>query len=285
MDTSHYGRYWLIEIYCNNGQKIEMGSDGFDGAESLRCTFEINYPGYDGWYFSEFNIWNPTVETERLIIEEGNEVYFYAGYANGLTGQIFGGHVYQSLWKRENVTDYKLTLWCMDGDRLFKDNYVKFTLNSTYTDQTLLAEATRQAHRKIDVGKVTAKVDSRPKLRGVSFIGSPHEVIRRVARKNSAQFFMRNNKLEVVSVDDPAVTTTVEVNAKTGLIGSPQQIDCGVSFRSLLNPLLMITNPLTDVILDMSSISVVQQKATPGENLVAPLPVRSVPGWRSKTCW
>jgi hypothetical protein len=272
MNKSLYGRKWLLKILCSDGTLFEMGNDGISEEQSLKCAFEINYPGYEGWYFSEFNIWNPTKETERKIIQEvgeGSEVYFYAGYSKGKYGQIFGGKVFQVMFTREQVTDYKLTLICMDGERLFKDNFVNFTLDE-YTDQTLLNEVAARAKSTIPVGTISSGIDNRKKFRGATFLGRPDKIVREVVRRNSAQMFMKDGELNVVKLTDAPQGNPILVDPSTGLIGTPQQTDFGISFRVLLNPEIILTSPLSYVKLDLSQINVQEQKRTPSQNPNAP---------------
>jgi hypothetical protein len=277
MNTSMYGRKWQLEVLCNDGTLFVVGGAGLTGMEPLRCTFDINYPGYEGWYFSEFVLWNTSKETQAKMIQEGAEVYFYAGYADGRYGQIFGGKVFQSMFTRENVTDYKLTLSCMDGERLFKDNFVNIVLDKTYSDRTLINAIAARSETPIKLGNITAKIKDKPYPRGTTmFGGAPSTHIREVAKNNAAQFFMVNNTLQLYHLEDNPQKDYINVNYKCGLIGTPQQVDYGISFRSLLNPDLVLANPLKWVRLDISKINVIQQKAVPNKDRVPPLPVD---GW------
>lgn len=272
MNRSLYGRKWEMRILCNDGEELILGQDGFTGLESLKVSFEINYPGYEGWYISEFSLWNPTKETEKKIIKEGAQVFFYAGYKDGNYGQIFGGSVFQALYVREDVTDYKLTLLCIDGERLFRDNISSFTLNKDYTDQTLLNAIAARARTPIKVGKISSQVDNTPKPRGVTYWAPPSVGIREVSRGNRAQFFVVNDQLNIMKPTDTPQGDEIVINPASGLIGTPEQIDYGVNFRVLLNPSLILANPPRWVKLDMSEINIKQQRAVPGQTIVPILP-------------
>lgn len=275
MNRSWYGRKWALKILCNDGTLFETGQDGISETQALKVTFDINYPGYEGWYFSEFNIWNLNNSTEKKLIQEGAEVYFYAGYQEdqgGSYGQIFGGKVFQSLYSRESVTDFRLTLVCVDGARLFRDNVVSFTMNKDYTDMTLMNQIAARSSSKINI-KVTDKVDQTPKPRGVSVFGAPLCRLRETVRYSSSQLFVSNDEVNVVHQTDDMEVEAIIVNTDTGLVGSPMQIDHGVRFKTLLNPEIIMTNPCRWVKLDMSSINALQQKGQPGnQNLVPLLP-------------
>lgn len=276
MNKSWYGRKWLLEIHCLNGDMLSMGHDGISGIPEAKVTFDINYPGYQGWAFSEFTIYNPNTETEKKIINEGSRVYFHAGYSDEETGKyglIFSGTVFQAMYTREGVTDYKLTLLCMDGERLFKDNMVAFSMIEGYRHQTLVNAIATRARNPIEVGKVTSKVEDVPLPRGVTVFGSPDHYLRQAMRYNNTQMFMVNEKLNIMHLSDPPQGDCIAIGPDSGLIGAPTQVDYGVSFRSLLNPELVIAYPPKWVKLDMSGVNIVQKKAVMGsENPVPMIP-------------
>lgn len=272
MDKSLYGRRWQLQILHDDGVLMTVGQNGFTGQESLKCTFEVNYPGYEGWYFSEFVIWNPSNEFAKKIIEEGNEVYFSAGYSEGRYRRIFSGKIFQALWTRENVTDYKLTLWCMDGERLFRDNFSAFTIAKGYRDQTLINMIASRAVSPLKVGVISSGIRDIAMPRAATIFAQPSTPLREVVRTNSAQMFMSEDTLQIAKVTDEPDGDAIDINPQSGLIGTPQQIDYGITFRVLLNPDLIIANPPKWVRLDLSEINVKQQKATPGQNIVPPLP-------------
>ena len=185
--NTYYGRKWELNIVCADADKqrsvVVLKSDK-DTSNSLRVTFDINYPGYEGWYYSEIVIYNFNVETEQKVIMEGGAVTLNAGYEGGNYGQIFGGYIFQSLFERENVVDYKLTLRCIDGNKIFDNNFVAFTLNSRYTEQTLLNEIVSRAQTPIPVGGKTTNIKSVSKSRGVTVFGSPATILREYMRTN-----------------------------------------------------------------------------------------------------
>ena len=266
MKRTLYGRHWRMNILCTDGTYLTLENKAFSEEESMKVTFEINYPGYEGWYFSEFHIYNMNIETRRKIIGEGAEVYFYAGYNDGNFGQIFGGTVFQSLFTRENVTDYKLTLLCIDGNRLIKDNFVNFTLDKGYTDMTLLNETASRALNPIKMGLISSNINQGKHIRGASAFGKPAPIMREVVRTNSAQMYSSLGQVLISKAEDNVTGDSIIVNPDTGLIGTPTQIGQGISFRTLLNPLIILANPPRWVKLDMSAINIKIAKATPDPN-------------------
>ena len=273
MDKSLYGRRWELKVQCSDGTFITAENDGFSGKESLKCTFEINYPGYEGWYFSEFNIWNLVPQDYLKIIEQGRRVYFSAGYSDrikGKYGQIFGGSVFQSFVTRENVTDWKLTLLCIDGERLFTDNFVSFSLNKDYTFGAMANAIASKALSPISMGYITEYLNDKEFPRGCTVLGSPGVGMREVCRSNNAQMYpvADDDKIHIVHFSDDIQGSALEINSDSGLIGTPQQIENGISFRMLLDPTVVLAAPQKWIKLDLSTISVQQQKAVPGQTLV-----------------
>lgn len=277
MDNSLYGRKWELSVQCSDGTFLTVGNDGISGVESLKCTFQINYPGYEGWYFSEFNIWNPMPSTSLKIIEEGAQVFFSAGYGRGKYGQIFGGRVFQAFSTRENVTDYKLTLLCVDGSKLFKDNFTAFSRTAGYTYSSLLNDVAQYSQSPISMGQISNYIKDIQFPRGVTVFGSPSAIGREVCRSNNLQMFMKDDKWQFTHLSDIPEGTALEIDPSSGLIGTPEQTDYGISFRTLLDPTLQIANPPKWVKIDLSKINVKQQRAVIGKDLVGVLQLETSP--------
>ena len=270
---TQYGRKWQVLIVAVNGASYEIKQDSF-WPEGLKIQFEINYPGYEGWYFSDIIIWNLSETTANNIMQEpieGAKLYLSAGYQDGKFGQIFGGSIFQCLLDRESVVDYKLTIRAIDGDRLFDNNLANFTLRSEYTQMSLMNAATINAQKKMTLGFVSPSIQSNNEQSPRPYTGfAPACVITREwSRYNSAQMFYKDDKLNFVTANDspdPAPTATTKVIVKsptTGLIGTPQHIDYGVNFRCLLDPQIQLTAPPSWIRLDMSAIKM--QKIAPGQ--------------------
>jgi len=121
--------------------------------ESLRVIFDVSYVGFQAFYVTEITIYNLTGPVEQKLIKEGAAVELKAGYQNGPYGKIFSGNVFQSVFEREDVTDWKLTLRCIDGYKLFDDKICNFTLLPEYTQMTLVNEIISRS--QIPVEKIT----------------------------------------------------------------------------------------------------------------------------------
>jgi len=277
MNKAYYGRKWLLQVACNDGSVLEIGEDGISEETPLKVTFDVNYPGYQGWYFSEFNIWNLTSDWQQKIIGEGSEIWFYAGYKEGNYGLLFSGKVFQPFLTREGVVNYKLTLMCMDGDRLFKDNFISTNMPAGYTESQLVNAIAAQAFTPIPVNKITERLAPSQLVRKSTIFASPDVPIREVVRNNiDSYLYMREGKLNIVDVNESdSSQEPLGINSKTGLVGTPQQTDFGINFRVLLNPVIGITNPPMEVKVDLSKVNIAMQRAVLGR----PVSVVDQTGW------
>jgi hypothetical protein len=278
-----YGRKVSLEIWCTPKKAkqrdvdvITVEQSGFD-PETLRIVFDINYPGISGWYFSEISIYNLNKEDRNKVIEEGAIVTLSAGYVGDELnfGVIFKGYVFQTLVEREGVVDYKLTLRCLDGDRLFTDANICVAtvtrgMNAVTAVNNILLPGTKReipfdkqeltdylkshapkTDEEVNTSAVTNKVpDNLP--RGQTIFKSPAEVFKEMLP--GARIFSFQSKAHVMDDDEvfnPDTANKIVVSPeKGGLIGTPVQTQYGCDFTILLNPNVILGRPHCVVQLD-----------------------------------
>lgn len=266
-----YGRKWEIIVTTPDGQTAwRLSDDSFNG-QALRCTFNIERVGYHVPWYAEITIWNLSEKLQLDIItktKEGMLVSVKAGYQHGAYGTIFTGEIFQPLFSRENVTDFILTLNCLDGLGLIASNICAFSLEAGYDYAGTIAEMCKKAHSPIKLGKISNRVEKKTLPRGKVFFGEPSKYIRQLDQDQGTQTWLNNGELNVSHIDDAPAEVALRITPESGLIGTPEQTDNGVIFRTLLNPLLDIKNPPMAVKLDMTTIR--QAKVRQGQ-LVSPL--------------
>lgn len=267
MNTTFYGRKWELVVECSDGQRFVVSEEGIEKS-SLRCTFEINYPGYEGWYFSEFNIWNPTETASLKMIEDGSKVYFSAGYKDGKYGQIFGGSVFQVFQTRENVTDFVLTLVCVDGERLYAGNLSSFQLHKGYTDTTKINAILARSKYPLQKGTVSPNINKGGHFRGTTVCSVPITPLRETLKNSNATLFSNYEVVEMFHWVDKSTDDPILIDPSSGLVGLPQQTEHGVNFRTLLRPDIVLKNPPNWVQLDTH---VKQMKGQVGNKNLVPL--------------
>ncbi len=229
----------------------------------LRCTWVVEKKALQAVNYADISVYNLTGATEAAIIREGHKVIVEAGYENSAYGRIFDGDLFQPMWDRENVVDYKLMLHCIDGDSLLHQNFANFSLASGYDYKSIITAMAQKARTKIPIGVISEGIDRKKSPRGKVMFGDPRETFRNIARDNNAQFYINDGQLNIMKITDVPRGQALVISPQTGLIGTPQQIDYGFSFRCLMNPNIRITNPCMMVKLENTVIR--QQKAIQGQ--------------------
>ena len=108
------GRYDLT-VTTQAGDSIVVSSDSLD-PEALRITFDIELTGYQAMWTAFISVYNASPALIQTVINQGASVVLNAGYQVGSNyGTIFSGKVLRSMFEKENVTDYKLTMQCVTG--------------------------------------------------------------------------------------------------------------------------------------------------------------------------
>jgi hypothetical protein len=253
--NAYYGRKWHI-VYnpANGAQSLILTSSDF-GDYALRATFKRDIPGYQAISYCDITIWNLNAETDSLITSKTKgTVLLQAGYENGAYGNIFTGAVFQIVRGRENVTDYFLTLHCMDGMGIMNNSTVSFTTPSPINQRTALTNIAAQATIPFELAHVSADLSDISLPRGKVFFGEPKRYLRQIAQDNLGQFFVDDTGVTVSKITDAYSGNIVTVSPSTGLIGYPQQIDWGVQVKCLLNPNLTVSRPAMQIKIDQSFI-------------------------------
>lgn len=269
-----YGRKYKIEVTLpdadgSGSSTVLTVADSDFEPSSLRVTFDI-FTMYWRWYWTaDIEIYNLDQSTTDAIlnpppfIAQGMTVKVSAGYQNGNYGLIWSGPVFQPLWERRNVTDFVITLHCILGlDELTRNN-----ISGSYAAQTnqtdLIRQMAAQAFRPIKIadGGLSDKIKDTKLSRGGAFFGNSHKLISQIAEDNNMQWWQNGDGLRVGKIDDdvsaePQITYTPD----TGLIGTPQQTQWGVQFRTLLDPRAQVQKPAMAVKIDQTSIVVAKKQ-------------------------
>ena len=261
-EQDYYGYPSSSNIQAPESINIEL-----NGVEdtSLSVEFEVNYPGMTGWYYSEIVVYNFNERDLKRVIDEGAAVKLEAGYVNGNYGMIFEGYIFQCLFERENIVDYKLTLRCVDGRRLFTENFTSFSLPSGMNNQLAhfnAIHAYAKEEIKIAKGKTTSMLKTENHPRGTTVFSTPQkaldDLLRHYSISEPSNTSITTEKGETVTFDmnDPPDPNVIHVSpdGTGGLIGSPVQTQYGCNFCVLLNANIKLTAPRKQVQIDNSLI-------------------------------
>jgi hypothetical protein len=267
-----FGRkYQLLVKFPPDAQGNQTVLDVTDSdfePEALRVTFDIYMPTWQNWWTADITIYNLNEATALALlgdptqgasgVKQGMEVILSAGYLHGNYGVIWDGFVFQPLWDREQVTDFKLTLRCTIGLAELTRNFVSQTYSGV-NQLDLLQQMAKSCFRPISVQKdaITSTIKSQPISSPVTLFGNPRRYFNRIAADNNVETWLNSKGITFADPrSDFAVSATdvLTYTPETGLIGTPIQTQDGAEFRVLLNNNIAAKKPLMQVKLDNTVI-------------------------------
>lgn len=256
---------------------------------NLHCTFEIHKSRERGGMYAVARIYNLTADTENKLVMEGDRLIIEAGYegqistgepetdeqGNQMTnpdgtakikttdisyGKIFDGKIIWPSRSRESNVDYVLTLMAIDGDAPLNLSFISKTVDRGLNARKVVETVANDSEVKTPINAITEGLSEQIFPRGKVFFGRPYDYIEDVCRGNAASFYVEDGNLNVVKMTDPAKDEAVVLSPANGLIGTPQQIQFGVSFRTLLNPSLHLLS-----MVKLQNVQFNEMTATPGQ--------------------
>lgn len=232
--------------------------------------------------YSTIEIYNLTAETEQKILKEGDRVIVEAGYEGYLStaadgtvqeikdekgnaqdkqyGKIFDGKIIYPSRRKENNTDYVLSLLCVDGDNILNANFVSKTLNKGINQRQILEAVCEKSITKIPTNNVTQGLSGQKLPRGKVIFGEPKDYISDMARGNGASYWIEDGKLNMTKLTDVAADEAIVQTPTTGLVGLPTQTQYGASFKLLLNPAVKM-----GTLVQLKNSEIAEAQVTPGQ--------------------
>ncbi|MDF2791602.1 MAG: hydrolase [Neobacillus sp.] len=229
-----FGRRYRITVSDSNG-------DGLDVSD-LRCTFNITKTIQMEPNSSEITIYNLNAKTENSIMMNGKRVTVEAGYEGTQFGLIFDGDILQTIRERENGTTFKLTIIALDSDRAINFDIANFSLVKGQTARNIVEHIVNKAGNPIDIGSISEKLSGQKLTRGKVLFGKASDYLRQIAKSNELQYYMDDGRLHLISLDELPEGEIIELTPTSGLIGTPEQTDYGISGQCLLNPQIKLNS-------------------------------------------
>lgn len=265
-------RKWKIVVADADDKEALNVSD-------LHCTFEVHKKRDKGGFYAVVRIYNLTAASEEKLVMEGDRLIIEAGYeGKAITttkaedgsdttqvvdlqyGKIFDGKIIWPSRSRESNVDYVLTLMAIDGDAPLNLNFIAKTVNRGLNARKVVETVAKESEVTTPVNVITQNLSDQVLPRGKVFFGNPMGYVKDVCRGNAATFFIEDGSLNVIKMQDAKEDEAIVVTPTTGLIGTPQQIQMGVSFRTLLNPQLHLSS-----MVQIKDVQVNEVSVTPGQ--------------------
>lgn len=255
--TSHiqqFGRAYELTVSTTTGEVITLTTTAWE-PEALAISFEVSQNGYQAFWFADISVYNLNSPTEQKVLRAGMDVVLKAGYQAGPYGEIFRGKIFQPLWEREGVTDYKITLHCVVGLDEITNNYVSMSHSRYATQADLIARMAAAAHNPLEVQYLDREALSKKQLpRGKAIFGAVGKYFNQIAVENKMSFWYGPQGVNIGPFGNAGGTPLLTYGPGTGLLGTPQQTQDGVSFRTNLDSRIGVRMPATLIKLDFQSI-------------------------------
>jgi hypothetical protein len=204
--------------------------------ESLRVAFEVTKSIDPKPNPGKIDIWNLNREhMGRILSGEFNLAKLWVGYDT--LRVIYAGDIVKKTVKRDGL-DFVVSLECGDGHTDYQNSLVMTTLAAGSTDTDALGAAAASM-RSTQLGAVgLSSTRALPRARVLS--GNARDVLSRVALNSDADWSVQDGELVVIPANAVLPGEAVELSQETGMVGSPEATDNGLSLQCLCNPALRI---------------------------------------------
>ncbi|AYQ38339.1 hypothetical protein CVS37_09650 [Burkholderia lata] len=222
------------------GRKVSLiiGPDAGDALDlsGLRIVFRVQRGDTQTPNSLRARIYNVSDNTaQRAESKEFTRIVLQAGY-EGNYGIIFDGSIIQVRRGRESPTDTYMDITAADGDMAYNFAVVNTTLAAGAT-QADVVDACLKAMGKFGVtAGYIADLPANPLPRGKVLFGMARDHLETVARSTQTLWSIQDGQLQIVPETSYAPGEIPVINAKSGMVGMPEQTANGITVRMLLNP-------------------------------------------------
>ena len=236
-----YGRVCNLIVGPPGGQGVLISD--------LRVTFKVSKTSEANPNTAQVSVYNLAPQHRSLLEAKGNQMILAAGYQDSIP-QIFIGDI-AKCWTQKQGPDQVTTVESGDGEMAFNSS----TFDQSFAPGATVASVFQQVVGSFGVGLgPILGVPNDPINNGMTLSGSSSKHMDDLTKKYNLEWSIQDKQIQVGPKNKALYTTAVLLNADTGLIGSPKRVkilkyspdplltdfnkDAGVTFKSLLNPLL-----------------------------------------------
>ena len=219
---------------------VSKDDKGID-LSSFHIKFNIEAADIESPNNATIRVYNMSPETVAKIKGEFSQVSLSAGYQYGNFGLIFKGEIMQFRTGKEDALTSYFDILAADGDIAYNQGFINKTLGKGATPSQILDELAKSMNDST-VQKDQLKTDLQhfPMIRSSVYFGMSRALARNVASTLDASWSIQNGQVVVTPMRGYDPSHVVELNARTGLIGVPEQAEDGIHIRCLLNPRLRV---------------------------------------------
>jgi len=220
---------------------VSNGRSSIDVSQQ-RFRFEVRAADNETPNTAVIRVFNLSQTTAKSIIAEYDTVTLNAGYQFGNFGAIFQGDIKQFRRGRERNVDNYLDILAADGDEAYNFGVVNKSFAAGASDDQLLSTLLDSMGLKKDasVDQIMASTGGVIHPRGKVLFGMARLYMGDVAKNAQSRWSIQNGKVTLVPFTGYLPGEAVVINTASGMIGTPEQTDSGISVRCYLNPLIKI---------------------------------------------
>jgi hypothetical protein len=210
----------------------------------FRVRFDIQNADTESPNTATIRVYNLSPETIKNIRTEFGQVQLSAGYVEGNYGLVFQGSIKQFKIGRESSVDTYLDIYAADGDIGYNNAVINSALSKGQTPLQIAGQLGDLLGAGTDFGSLTTQAQYTPSIRGQVLFGMGRARLRNLATHLDASWSFENGRIVMIDNTGYRDGLTIDVNINTGLIGTPEQTDGGITIKTLLNSRYRIGNQI-----------------------------------------
>jgi len=210
-------RFWQRTVKVKIGRAGGVGGE-FSNVDSKGHTmsFSVNKDSTKKSNKATIKLYNLSTATSSFLALPGNVLEVFAGFG-GEAPRIFLGAVL-SCDDTYNGKDKITTIIGADGGKELTSSPIVISKSNTTTSTKLLKEISENLGLSLKMGNGVDDIDF---LGGYSFIGQGQDALTEICDSINAMWFINNGVVNVVNYDGYCQNLGYEINAGSGLIGTP----------------------------------------------------------------
>lgn len=207
---------------------------------AMHIKFETSQQDEESPNNATITVYNLSDDTAKRIQKEFSHVVLQAGYGSNF-GVIFEGVMKQFRLGREDNKNTYLKILAADGDMAYNWAVVRKTLaaGSSFADR-VNAAIESMAPYGVAAGQLIYPDTGGTLPRGKVLFGYAKAAVRANAQTMGATWSIQNGRVNIIPLTGYLPGEAVILNARTGLVGRPEQTQDGIKARCLLNPRIVI---------------------------------------------
>lgn len=216
----------------------DVDGNGLDFSK-LKIRFAVRRGDIQTPNTADIRIYNVSPDTANRVQNEFSRLLLQVGY-EGNFGTIFDGQIRQVRRGRENATDTYLDITASDGDSAYTHAVVNISLaaGSLPADHVAVC-ADAMAEHDVKLGEVPG-LPGNALPRGKVMYGMARDYMRVVARNTATVWSIQDMEITMIPQDEYLPGEIPLINAKTGMVGMPEQTQNGIKVKMLINPSVKI---------------------------------------------